>query len=518
MKFSMKKTVFAASLGLALGSVTVAEADTLVLTFTDSPANTALAGACSGISWTAGREFRMCDPSGVALGGGLPAQKDSIIGGETYSLDTSSGLTGVTGTPGNPGTTWAGTGSFPGSAAPVTSSNATWQQPAGFFGANFNFLAPTAGSLAGTAYGGIATYVGTNPPTNGATLVRFIKAPVLEAQWAGTWFPLGQASGGITFYANITGASTVGLVTTFTFEMFANELIDVTEAPGSAGFAGWTAQWHQAGTGVYTVVDNTAPSLASTNPDTGAPGVATNTERYDVTFSEPMAVGSITSGSITISGGVTVGTPTASNSDKTFSFPISGLAGSTEYTITFYDGPTDFAGNDLTPLPGDRTFTTAATEDTTAPTISTRSPLDGATGVSISTTIAVTFSETMAPATAGSITVVKTSDSSSVAGIVTTSDNTTFTFTPTSGLTNDTQYTVTVDAATAEDGASNNLVANATWSFTTVALTTSTRAPLKTDPLGSGCAINPRAKFDPSLLAMLLGSFGWLAWRRRRNH
>jgi hypothetical protein len=245
---------------------------------------------------------------------------------------------------------------------------------------------------------------------------------------------------------------------------------------------------------------------------------------YDVTFNEPMAVGSVAAGSITISaisGGVTVGTPTASNSNKTFSFPITSgqLAGSTAFTVTFNAGPTDFAGNALTPLPGNRTFTTDAPGscDITAPTITTRSPASGATGVSITTTIVVTFDEVMSPATANAITAVKTSDSSPVAGIINSSDNTTFTFTPSSSLENDTQYTVTVAAATAEDTSGNNLATDDSWSFTTVDDTPPPPPPLDTDPLGSGCAINPSAKFEPTLLAMLLGSFGWLAWRRRRN-
>lgn len=242
MSISMKKTALAASLSVALvGSISVAEAS-LVLTMTNGTASPAMAGACSGIAWTAGNEYRMCDPSGAALGGGFPVQKNTISGGETYSFNNAGAMTGVTGTPGNPGA------SFPGSAAGTAGSNGTWQQPAGFFGPAFNFLAPTVGSLAGAAYG-VANYIG-GTPTNGS-LVPFIFAPVMEAQWGGTWFPLGQASGGVTFYANITGAVTVGNTTTFNYEMFANELIDSTEDPGAAGFTGWTAQWHQQGTGVY---------------------------------------------------------------------------------------------------------------------------------------------------------------------------------------------------------------------------------------------------------------------------
>ncbi|MCR4347287.1 MAG: VPLPA-CTERM sorting domain-containing protein [Sulfuricaulis sp.] len=251
----MKKTALAATLGLAFGAAVPAANAALTLTFVDGTAATAMTGNCSAIAWTAGNEFRMCNTTNVALGGGFPLQKDTLVGGESYTFNDGGDMTGVNTNTltfpldnnlamDNPGAT-----GFAGSAAPGANSNDSWQQPAVFFGSDFNFLAPVVGSLADTAYGN-ATYVG-GVPTNGS-MTSFIFAPVLEAQWAGTWFPLGQASGGITFYANITNAVTVGTITTFDFEMFANEVIDVSEDPGSAGFAGWTAQWHQQGTGVYT--------------------------------------------------------------------------------------------------------------------------------------------------------------------------------------------------------------------------------------------------------------------------
>lgn len=249
MKTIMKKTLLAAALGLALNGITPAAHAALTLTFMDSTAAAAIPGACSGISWQAGAEFRLCDPSNAALGGGAPQQKNTISGGETYSFNDAGVMTGVTGTPGNVGTTSNPEGSFPGSAAPDASTNPTWQQDAVIFGRTFSFLAPVQGSLAGTAYGP-ATYLG-GTPANGS-LTPFIHAPVLEMQWTGTWFPLGQVGGGVTFYANITNAATTGNTTAFNFELFANELIDIAEDPGSCCFPGWTAQWRMQGTGIYT--------------------------------------------------------------------------------------------------------------------------------------------------------------------------------------------------------------------------------------------------------------------------
>jgi hypothetical protein len=252
MRFSFKKTVLASAVALGMGAG-AAEAS-VVLTFADTHVgnNTALAGACSSIAWGNDANFRMCDPTGAALGGGLPAQKDAMMGGETWSFNDAGVMTAVGGTPGNPGTTPAGTASFPGSAAPLPGSNGALQQPADFFGSMFNFLAPTSGSLAGNAYG-TGSLVGGNVITNGTTTFT---APVLEAQWAGTWFPLGQASGGITFVMDITATS----ATTFDFVLRANELIDGAEDPGAAGFSNWTAQWFLTGSGATSGAHSVAVS------------------------------------------------------------------------------------------------------------------------------------------------------------------------------------------------------------------------------------------------------------------
>lgn len=513
-KTALRGAVACTMLGFGAG----VSADTLTLTFSNGTAASAIAGACNGIGWIAGAEFRMCDTSGAALGGGFPVQKDTIAGGETHTYTTNGQLTGVTGTPGNPGTT-CDPNCPPSSAAPVASTNGTWQQNAGFFGPAFNFLAPTVGSLAGTAYGP-AAYQLSGPPSNGA-LVTFIKAPVMEAQWGGTWFPLGQVgSAGVTFYANITGASTTGGTTTFTFEMFANELIDAAEDPGTAGFTGWTAQWHMQGTGSY--VDTTSPTVSSTSPADGATSVSTSLASISVTFSEPMAPASVLAGAITVNGGVTVSAPTASNNNKTFSFPITSgaLASSTTYTVTFNAGPTDAGGNAMT-LPAAKTFTTAVAADTTNPTVSVRSPSSGATGVSANSTIVVTFSETMQASTASAITVA------GVSGVVTANGtNTVFTFTPSLPLADSTQYTVTVAGATAKDASGLCLVSTCpgtddAWSFTTAGAGQVIDRKIESNGKGNGflagCTMNPHAKFDPSLLAMLLGSFGFLFWRRRRG-
>lgn len=238
----MRNKTIKLAVAAAFGLVAVNAQAALTLNFANGTASAAAAGACSGISWVAGAEFRMCDPTGAALGGGIPSQKDALNGTETYSFNDAGQMTGVTGTPLNPG-------AFAG-AAPAAGTNLTSQQNASFFGPAFNFLAPTLGSLAGTAYGAGTSL--TSAPVNGTTTLMHFN--VLEAQWGGTYFPLGSggAGTGIDFVGTISGVSTVGLVTTFNFDVFASDLIQTSEDPGGAGFTGWTAQWHQQGTGTYT--------------------------------------------------------------------------------------------------------------------------------------------------------------------------------------------------------------------------------------------------------------------------
>ena len=145
MKPTMNKTLLAVTLGLTFNMIAPATHASLVLTFTDSAAAAAILGACSGIGWVAGAEFRFCDPTGVALQSGSPLQKDAIVGGETWAFNDAGQMTGVTGTPGNP----VIDPSLSGSAAPTAGTNPSLQQAVPAYGPLFYFLAPTMGSLAG---------------------------------------------------------------------------------------------------------------------------------------------------------------------------------------------------------------------------------------------------------------------------------------------------------------------------------------------------------------------------------
>ncbi|BAZ49412.1 Ig domain protein group 1 domain protein [Nostoc sp. NIES-4103] len=126
----------------------------------------------------------------------------------------------------------------------------------------------------------------------------------------------------------------------------------------------------------------------------------------------------------------------------------------------------------------DVVFVTSTGPDTTPPTVTSASPNSGATAVSTSTTVTVTFNEAMDSATINSNTFeLRDSNNASVAATISyNTANRTATLTPTSPLANSTAYTVTVKGGGSDprvkDLAGNALAANFTRSFTTVAIPT----------------------------------------------
>jgi hypothetical protein len=102
--------------------------------------------------------------------------------------------------------------------------------------------------------------------------------------------------------------------------------------------------------------------------------------------------------------------------------------------------------------------------DTTAPTVSSTSSANGATGVAVNTTIRAFFSEPMDASTVTATTFTVKAGSTLVPGTVSYS-GTTATFTPTDNLAYSTSYTATVTTGV-KDLAGNALASNYVWSFT----------------------------------------------------
>ena len=221
--------------------------------------------------------------------------------------------------------------------------------------------------------------------------------------------------------------------------------------------------------------DTTAPTVTLTVPANSTTEVAVD-GTINVTFSEAMDPLTITTATFTLMQGATVieGTVTYSGLIAVFT-PTSALAASSVYSAKITTGVKDLAGNALAT---DKiwSFTTNATPDTTAPTVTLTVPANSTTEVAVDGTINVTFSEAMDPLTITTATFIVKQGTTVVEGTVTYS-GTKAVFTPTDDLEGGKIYTVTVTTG-AKDLAGNGLASNHTWSFTTLEESDSSGFPL----------------------------------------
>jgi len=327
--------------------------------------------------------------------------------------------------------------------------------------------------------------VSSTSPANNATNVALnsaITATFSEAMTASTLttttFTLNNGVTGTVTYSGTTATFTPSsnLATNTTY--IATITTGVKDAAGNAMTAAYTESFT---TG--TTIDNTPPTVSSTNPANAATGIAVNAA-ITATFSETMTASTVTTATFTI-GGVT-GTVNYSGTTATFT-PSSNLAYSTTYTATITNGVKDAAGNAMA-ANNTWTFTTGAAPDTTPPTVSSTSPVNNATGVAVNAAITATFSENMDAATISTSTFTL---NNGVTGAVTYS-GTTATFTPSSSLAYSTAYTATISTAVT-DLAGNHLATAKTWSFTTGAVPDTTPPTVSsTNPANAatGVAVN----------------------------
>ena len=217
-----------------------------------------------------------------------------------------------------------------------------------------------------------------------------------------------------------------------------------------------------------TPSDTTAPTVAATTPFNGATNFSVSGDVI-ITFSESMDSSTVNTSNITLtdsSGNNVSGTVSYSNSIVTLN-PSGNLGVSTTYTIIVRTGVKDSAGN---PLASNYTasFSTSAALDTTAPTISSTSPSSVATSVSISSDITITFNESMDSSTINTSNItLSDSGGNSVGGVISYNNNVA-TFNPSSDLSHNTNYTVTVGTGV-KDSAGNQLISSSSWNFTTIA-------------------------------------------------
>ncbi|HUQ48067.1 MAG TPA: Ig-like domain-containing protein [Gemmatimonadaceae bacterium] len=214
--------------------------------------------------------------------------------------------------------------------------------------------------------------------------------------------------------------------------------------------------------------DTTPPRVISTLPAGGATNVSVLTP-IRVTFSEPMTASSVDATTLTLSVvGIPIGgTVSYDPASRTASFtPSAGLlAENRTYTVTVTTGVRDTSGN---PMASNFAYS-FLTEDNTPPTVASRNPTPGSSGIAANATISIGFSEAMTASTINSSTLTLSVGGSPVAGSVSFDPNTNVaTFTPSSPLANNQTYTVLVTTG-ARDLSGNALASNDSFTFTTSA-------------------------------------------------
>ena len=225
---------------------------------------------------------------------------------------------------------------------------------------------------------------------------------------------------------------------------------------------------------VAAIADIIPPTVSSVTPVNGTTGVSINTT-VTATFSEAINGSTVTNSTFQLrdAGNNLVAATVNTSSNQITLTPSSALSGSTVFTATITGGASgvkDLAGNALV---SNYTWSfTTASVDNTPPTVTSVSPVNGATGVSTGTTVIATFSEAINGSTVTTGTFqLRDASNNLVTATVSTSSNQ-ITLTPSSALSGSTVYTATISggASGVKDLAGNALASNYSWSFTTISV------------------------------------------------
>jgi MYXO-CTERM domain-containing protein len=322
--------------------------------------------------------------------------------------------------------------------------------------------------------------------------------------------------GGAAFPITLTGTAPAAAGTyTFTAAWYGNRF-DLAQVGGTTTFGpNWTPDpsnsnhgQEKIATSSFTVTagaDTTAPTVSSTLPDNNATGVAVGST-VTATFNEAIDPATVTTASFLLQAGVdNVAGAVALNGAGTIATftPSAALADNTTYTATLTTAITDNAANPLAAAYV-WTFTASAVADTTAPTVSSTSPDNNATGVAVGSAVTATFDEAIDPATMTTASFLLQAGADNVAGVVALNGaGTIATFTPSAPLQDNTAYTATLTTVIT-DVSGNPLAAGYVWTFTTAAAV----APSSSDDDDNwfGCAMSPSGGRNGGIL----GTYGFL--------
>ncbi len=269
-----------------------------------------------------------------------------------------------------------------------------------------------------------------------------------------------------SFTATISPANNLASSTRYTVSV-------TTGATDTSGLSlGSTKSWT-----FTTGTANTPPTVTSVSPASGASGVAKNTTVQAV-FNEAMTASSITSSSFKLAGSsssAVAGSVSYNSTTRTATFtPSTALIGSTTYTATVTTLVEDATGLAMV---SNKTWAFTTTADPTAvvaPSVSSTTPNNGATGIPQATQVKAVFSKAMNSASITSSTFMLSSPNGSVAGRVSYNSFTrTATFVPSANLSSNVSYTAALTTGV-KDTSGVSLAAQTAWSFTTAAIATPT--------------------------------------------
>jgi len=232
--------------------------------------------------------------------------------------------------------------------------------------------------------------------------------------------------------------------------------------------------------------NSSTPTVISTVPINGATGIALNTnitafsdQVFDSTTVSATTF-TLAHGSTAVTGAVT------SEGNTTMLFnPTTNLLANTLYTATITTAVLDANSTTLLDANMIWSFTTGATVDTIAPTVTLTYPDTNATNVSIDRSVTALFSEALDPSTVSptTFTLATTLGSTPASGTVSYSGNT-MVLKPTVNLAASTQYTATITTSVT-DLAGNALAVAKVWTFTTGTTVASVLAPVNLGTAGN---------------------------------
>lgn len=212
--------------------------------------------------------------------------------------------------------------------------------------------------------------------------------------------------------------------------------------------------------------DTVAPTVSLTTPTNGDAAVPLN-QKASVAFSEPMYQESISASTFTLKQGSKLVSGKVTSTDSTATFtPANYLEKGKLYTATVTTGAKDLAGNELAHNYMWE-FTTGPVADTTPPTVTFTSPVNGAPAAPVSQDVSAAFSEPMDSATISATTFSVKQGKTPVSGRVTSTASNAI-FTPARNLEKGKLYTATVTTG-ANDLAGNALTRDYVWNFTAFA-------------------------------------------------